>query len=110
MRAKVSSVHACSLIAIASRRRAVGCQASDVKSGRSSSGCAGFAQILAQHKQCDLKMGLCRSRQDAIEDTKTMQAAAAAVQQGIYECMVTASTNGCELLDILHLKSNRHIR
>ena len=39
-----------------------------------------------------------------------MQAAAAAVQQGISECMGTASTNECELSDILRLKSAKHIR
>ena len=39
-----------------------------------------------------------------------MQAAAAAVQQGICECMVTASAHGCELLVTLRLKSRKHIR
>ena len=39
-----------------------------------------------------------------------MQAAAAAVQQGIRGCMLTASTNGCELKDILCLKSVKYIR
>ena len=57
-----------------------------------------------------MKRGLCRSREDAIEDTKAMQAAAAAVQQGIRECISMASTNGCELLEILHLKSAKQAR
>ena len=70
--------------------------------------CAGFAHVLEQHQT--MKAESCRTREDAIEDTKAMQAAAAAVQQGIRECMVTAATNGCELSDILYIKSREHIR
>ena len=39
-----------------------------------------------------------------------MQAAAAAVQQGIHECMATASSMGLYLVDILHLKSEVYVR
>lgn len=63
-----------------------------------------------QHKNHKMKRGLCRSREDAIEDTKAMHATAAAVQQGIRECMSTATANGCELPEILHLKSAKRVR
>ena len=66
--------------------------------------------MLKQHKKCNFKTGPCRSREDAIEDTRTMQAAAAAVQQGICECMVTASRRGLYLVDVLRLKSKVHVR
>ena len=72
--------------------------------------CAGFAQVLKQHKKCQFKTGSRRSREDAIEDTKTMQAAAAAVQQGIRKCMATALTMRYELLYILRTKADKHIR
>ena len=39
-----------------------------------------------------------------------MQAAAAAVQQGIHECMAMASSMGLYLVDILHLKSKLYVR
>ena len=72
--------------------------------------CAGVAQVFKQHKKCIFKTGPCRSREDAIEDTRTMQAAAAAVQQGIRKCMATASTMRIELVDILPTKARKHIR
>ena len=39
-----------------------------------------------------------------------MQAAVAAVQQGIRECMVTASAKGYKLADVLGLKTKKYIR
>ena len=39
-----------------------------------------------------------------------MQAAAAAVQQGIHECMAIATAKGYKLADVLGLKCKKYIR